>query len=515
MVDALEAHRLTDNVPDRMEEMYGYPERDPDDDPRLWKVYRDLPRDPLDRVARPMAPALPVVAEADPDPLAGTEQPAPDGFDRTALATLLRESAGVLRAVEHDEGTARYRAASCTGKRYHVEVYAVCGGVAGLADGVYHFDPDGFGLDVLRAGDHRAAVADAADSPAVAEAPVTVVATSAWWRNAYNYHERTYRHAFWDAGTVLANLLAAAHARDHRASLLAGFADDPVVELLGLAPAEEAPVALAPVGADAPAPASQAAVDPIEPSTEPYSPTSNVPDLIVDAWRASRLPAGEAGDWRERARAANGVGRSPAGDGERVSLSPVDHATATERPLSNAVRRRRSCREYADAPLSRRKLGTVLDRATRAVPAGWCSEGAARPAFVDAYVLTAGVEGVDDAAWQFHPEAAELERLRDSSAADQTDLALEQEWAGDAHANVYLMADVEAIVERLGDRGYRLAQLEAGVVLGRLYLATYAHGSLGGTGLTFEDRAVTEFLSPRAADQAPMTMFAMGVADDR
>ncbi|PSQ85493.1 MAG: 50S ribosomal protein L10 [Bacteroidetes bacterium QS_1_65_9] len=103
----------------------------------------------------------------------------------------------------------------------------------------------------------------------------------------------------------------------------------------------------------------------------------------------------------------------------------------------------------------------------------------------------------------------------DSSAADQTDLALEQAWAGDAHVNVYLMADVERTVERLGDRGYRLAQLEAGVVLGRLYLATYAHGSLGGTGLTFEDRAVTDFLSPRAAEQAPMTMFALGVADDR
>lgn len=514
MVDALEAHRLTDNVPDRMEEMYGHPERDPDDDPRLWKIYRDLPREPLDRVERPGAPALPVVAEADPDPLAGTGEPAPDSLDRADLATLLRESAGILREVDHDEGTARYRAASCTGKRYHVEVYAVCGGVEGLADGVYHFDPDGFGLDVLRTGDHRGTVAEAADSPAVADAPVTVVATSAWWRNAYSYHERTYRHAFWDAGTVLANLLATAHARDHRASVLAGFADDPVVDLLGLDPAEEAPVALAPVGAGAPA-AEPPAVDPLDPVTDPYSPESAVPDLVVDAWRASRLPAGAAGDWRERARSANGLGRVAPGDGERVALSPVDHETATGRPLSNAVRRRRSCREYGDAPLSRRKLGTVLDRATRAVPAGWTAEGATRPAFVDAYVLTSGVADVPDAAYQFHPGDGELERLRDASAADQTDLALGQEWAGDAHVNVYLLADVEAVVARLGDRGYRLAQLAAGVVLGRLYLATYAHGSLGGTGLTFTDRAVTEFLSPRAADQAPMTMFAMGVADDR
>ena len=72
------------------------------------------------------------------------------------------------------------------------------------------------------------------------------------------------------------------------------------------------------------------------------------------------------------------------------------------------------------------------------------------------------------------------------------------------------MTDVEAVVDRLGDRGYRLAQLEAGVALGRLYLATYAHRDLGGRGLTFFDDAVTDLLSPRAADQTPTTMFVLG-----
>ena len=81
---------------------------------------------------------------------------------------------------------------------------------------------------------------------------------------------------------------------------------------------------------------------------------------------------------------------------------------------------------------------------------------------------------------------------------------------GDAAANVYLMADVAAIVDRLGSRGYRLAQLEGGIALGRLYLATYAHRTLGGRGFTFFDDRVTEHLSPRAANQTPMTLFAFG-----
>jgi len=110
---------------------------------------------------------------------------------------------------------------------------------------------------------------------------------------------------------------------------------------------------------------------------------------------------------------------------------------------------------------------------------------------------------------------AELERVGDADDETKTRLAMGQEWAGDAHVSVYCCADVDAVVGELGDRGYRLAQLEAGVVLGRLYLATYAHRRLGGTGLTFFDGEVAEHLAPHAGGQEPTTLFAMGVADDR
>jgi hypothetical protein len=81
---------------------------------------------------------------------------------------------------------------------------------------------------------------------------------------------------------------------------------------------------------------------------------------------------------------------------------------------------------------------------------------------------------------------------------------------GDAAVNVYTMADIDSIVEQVGNRGYRLAQLVGGIALGRLYLATYAHRALGGRGFTFYDDLVTEHLSPRASNQTPMTLFAFG-----
>ena len=88
-------------------------------------------------------------------------------------------------------------------------------------------------------------------------------------------------------------------------------------------------------------------------------------------------------------------------------------------------------------------------------------------------------------------------------------LGLFQELPGAAGANVYCLADLEPILARFGNRGYRAAQLEGGIVGGRLYLAGYALG-FGATGLTFLDDEVTEFFSPHAEGKSVMFLTALG-----
>ena len=68
---------------------------------------------------------------------------------------------------------------------------------------------------------------------------------------------------------------------------------------------------------------------------------------------------------------------------------------------------------------------------------------------------------------------------------------------------------VIAELDRLGNRGYRVAQLEASISAGRLYLGAYAL-RLGATGLTFFDDAVTEFFSPHAKGKSAMFLVAIG-----
>ena len=68
------------------------------------------------------------------------------------------------------------------------------------------------------------------------------------------------------------------------------------------------------------------------------------------------------------------------------------------------------------------------------------------------------------------------------------------------------MADLDAYLGALGGRGYRVAQLQAAVAAGRLYLGAYAQ-CLGASGITFYDDAVSEFFGAR---WSPMLAVVLG-----
>src|SRR5580704_14637546 len=155
--------------------------------------------------------------------------------DLEALAQLLYLTAGITRHRKYPGGDIYFRAAACTGALYEVELYVVCGNLVDLEAGVYHFSPAEFALRRLRAGDYRAALVEAtANETAVMHAPLTIICTCTYWRNAWKYQARTYRHFGWDNGTLLANLLAVASALGMPAKVICGFVDADVNQLLGV-----------------------------------------------------------------------------------------------------------------------------------------------------------------------------------------------------------------------------------------------------------------------------------------
>lgn len=499
-MDAREYHEETKHTPARVRSVPGL---DFDNQPIPYKIYEDRPRVALaDRIRLAAIPALAAIADA-----TGTGPRAiPSLGELTQLCWL---SGGITKTLSIGGRNHPFRAAACTGALYHIDLYPIVGKTTGIEAGVYHFDPRSLALDTLRAGDYRGCIAAAAGGiDDIATAPVSFVLTSTWWRNAWKYRERTYRHAFWDAGTIIANLLAVARSIDLPTRVVTGFADDQVADLLGLETATEAPIAIVPLGTDDPVPAPPP-LDPIDPDTRPLSPDPKVYDTITDVYDQSTLSTATAVTaWRNQA-PTDPIGTQGPGPGDSVALDPAPPPTAATTPLARTIRRRGSAREYTRTPIGFRELSTILDYATRGLPID--IGPTTRLAFNDVYVIANAIDDLPAGTYQYHASSGDLEQLRAGEFRGKAGhLALDQQLGADAAVCVYLLTDLDTVIDRLGNRGYRVAQLEAAVTAGRLYLAAYAHDGIGATGLTFYDDAVTDFFSPRAADQTPMFLWTMG-----
>src|ERR1700686_5426068 len=180
---------------------------------------------------------------------APTQTDAVPGLETVAQTLYL--SAGITRQRKYSGGEIYFRAAACTGALYEIELYLVCGDLPQLPAGIYHFAPAEFGLRRLRAGDSRTVLVEATGSePAIAHAPLTIACTCTYWRNAWKYQARTYRHFGWDNGTLLANLLAVATAMGYPAKIACGFVDATLNRLLDLDSDREGAFSLVAVGAD-------------------------------------------------------------------------------------------------------------------------------------------------------------------------------------------------------------------------------------------------------------------------
>src|SRR5229473_565907 len=265
-------------------------------------------------------------------------------LDLEAVAQLLYLSAGITRRRKYPGGELYFRAAACTGALYEVELYLVCSDLANLQAGVYHFAPAEFGLRRLRAGDYRRVLLEATGGePAIAHAPLTIVCTCTYWRNAWKYQARTYRHFGWDNGTLLANLLAVATALGLPARVVCGFVDTGVNRLLDLDPQREVAFSLVALGYTASLPRQVLAeVSPSHLETVPLSQREVDYPLMREMHAASSLTSSkEAESWRGHTPITN---TSPPA-GPIVSLEPLSDAMMPRDPIEQVIQRRGSTRK--------------------------------------------------------------------------------------------------------------------------------------------------------------------------
>jgi SagB-type dehydrogenase family enzyme len=498
MSAAATLHRLTRHgaqlgASDR-EQLVAFRPLDPSNRPQPFKRY--VGREPV-----PLPQELGLSSAPSADVLSGVHREAVERpWNEGRLARLLYLSNGVSRTSRSAYGdTTYFRTAMSAGNLHPIEIYVACGDLEGVPAGVHHFAPLEFGLTELRRGDFRTALAVAAADPQIADAPVTLVVTGIPWRTGWKYGERGFRHLYWDAGTMLGNLLAL----EPSASLRVGFADEPVSQLIGIDGISEFPLVL--VVFDGATTGEHQAVSDIGDTVEPLdlavatiSPAPIEFPLVTAAQRDGDLPDARAVmQWRTT---AGSLGTPTLGE-----LTPPSHASHD--PIEVVILRRGSTRLMRRQTVRRELLTWGMGACARAVPGDAASEGAT---LLQHFVSVHDVEGVAPGAYRLHGDR--LEPGRTGQQRDVTaHLCLDQPLGGDSAYTTFHSADLGEMLGALGGRGYRAAQLKAGIASGRLALNAFALG-YGATGLTFYDDAVSQYFGTPAAC---MLVTSVGVPDYR
>ena len=469
--------------------------------PSQFKIYEDLVSIALPRnFPRPEAEPL--------DAIRGrSSQKEEHGLRLADLAELLYFSGGLTRKYRFGSEIHYMRAASATGALYPVELYVVAGDVAGLEAGVYHFDPLGFQLKRLRSGDYRAELADASNGR-VTKAPATIAFTSLAWKNAWKYEARSYRHWFWDGGVIAANLLAVSTSAGLPAKIVQGFVDHIVNELLGLRDGKEATILLSPIGSGSKTPEhhSPKQIGPIPLKVHPLSREETEYASIWDAHRASSLQnRAEIDKWTKARLAPSQIARTSY---PTVPLPSSMSYVQNSRSLGEIILQRGSTRRFARSLITLSQLSTILRASTGPIPRDYVQNG---DSLVESYFIANAVEGLDPGSYFYSTGQESLEQLKRGEFRQMSAyLCLGQPLFGDASVVFFLMTRLSDVLGVFGNRGYRVAQLEGGIVAGKIYLSAYSLG-LGASGSTFYDDAVTEFFSPHAEDKGTVIAVGLGV----
>jgi hypothetical protein len=397
--------------------------------PWFYEHYEaSLPRVPLPR-------ELPATTAAAVAVLAGTADVGRTELDLPQLSRLLHLSAGVVRTMERPYGTWLFRAAGSAGGRFPLEVYVAVPEETPLPAGMHWYDPHDHAL--VRIG-----------PPPVGTTPALIV-TGVPWRTGWRYRERGYRHVYWDAGTMLAQLLAVADSAGITARMHTRFPDASVTALVGADAVHEWPVAVVALGEGTPA------LEATGPAVAGEVDAAPVEFPLVTA--AQRAGDREALDrpWDRGA--------------------PVDVAVGSTAPVEAVVLSRGSQRRMDP---------------TRGLPATTlmaCMRAALRSVELPHFVVVHEVEGLTSGVYRW-PDLTSP--VRPGAMRDELyRVCLDQALARDAAFVVIAATDVGA----LDDREYRDANLAAGLVEGRLHLLAYALGA-SASGMTFLDSEVPSVL---------------------
>ena len=143
-----------------------------------------------------------------------------------------------------------FRASPSAGATYPLEIYLVVGenGVEGVKEGFYHYLPQKHSLELLKEGDFRRPLTQAAwGQTFIARAPASLIMTAEYARTTGKYGERGIRYVHIEIGHAGENVYLQAEALGLGTVAVGAFSDEFVSRILNL-PKNEKPLYIMPIG---------------------------------------------------------------------------------------------------------------------------------------------------------------------------------------------------------------------------------------------------------------------------
>ncbi len=382
----------------------------------------DLPADP------PLAPFL-----------AGAE----------ALSALFYYSCSISATKQAPSGY-RYalRVNPSSGNLHPTEFHFQSRGLSGWQDGLYHYRPSSHSAERRARGDVLGGLS---------EAPLAVILTSIFWREAWKYRARAYRYVNLDLGHAMLAVQYAAGALGWPSRVRGVFDDARLAAALRLAE-DEQPMLLVELW--------------------PQAETGPPENVVWTPGRPNRLSQ-EAIEYPLIARMHAATLACP----ETLDPPPPRVVRWVHGDYAALARRRRSALDFLleGRLMPRQAFETILALLEEPLAADWGGP------FVTAFLFIHSVEGLAPGLYRLKRGA--LRRIREGDQrVIAAALSLGQDLAGNSCFTAGFVADFGRAAARFGDRAYRFLHHEAGALGHRLYLAAEAFGFRAtGIGAFYDD----------------------------
>ncbi|HET9383471.1 MAG TPA: nitroreductase family protein [Streptomyces sp.] len=488
------------------------------DRPRKAKYYPGAESVPLPDSTYPASATITAAC------LPGTAAGQDTEFSLPLLSGMLLDSYGLtgrrlgvqantdLAALPHYTQANWSRGTASGGGLYPVSVYWVSGPSGPLLPGVHHYSPTRHSLVRLLTGDVSGEVRAALGAHGEDTDQYLVLGVK-YWQNAFKYNSFSFHAVSMDVGAVLQTWRMWARARGLDLAPALWFDEARLTRLLGLGEDEEGLFAVVPLrwdGRNRPRPGPGTGRESGAAVRRRDRERSRTVLAFETLRRIHRATAEHAADRPAPGALAATGPAAPRTPGEPVALPD---AAFPEVSVREALRARRSSfgRFDATVPVTAAQLATTL-----AACAATCLDSDAEPAGTPAqtrlYAFVNHVDGIEPGAYAYEPGTRTLHLVVPGAPGGflQKNYFLSNYNLEQTGAVIVPTLRTGAILDAVGDRGYRLVNATVGAIAQTFYTASAALGLGAGVALGFDNISYIEELGLEDTGEAPLLIMLLG-----